>query len=75
MCLGIPARIESIEGEEAKVSLSGNTLRISIKLLDDVKIGDYVLVHAGFALQKVDEEEAGKTLELLKEIGLIENNP
>ncbi len=74
MCLGIPARIESMEGQEAKVNLSGNALRISTSLLEDVKIGDYVLVHAGFALQKIDEDEAQKTLDLLKELGMISNS-
>ena len=74
MCLGIPARIESLEGQEAKVNLSGNTLRISTSLIDDLKIGDYVLVHAGFALQKVDKKEAKKTLALLKELGMISNS-
>jgi hydrogenase expression/formation protein HypC len=74
MCLGIPVRIESLEGEEAKVNLSGNILRISTSLLDDPKVGDYVLVHAGFALQKIDEDEAKKTLDLLKELGMVSDN-
>jgi hydrogenase expression/formation protein HypC len=71
MCLGIPVKIESLEGQEAKVNLSGNILRISTSLLDDVKVGEYVLVHAGFALQKIDEDEAKKTLDLLKELGMV----
>jgi hydrogenase expression/formation protein HypC len=70
MCLGVPARIESITGNEAKVVMGGIELRASIDLLDEAKVGDYVLVHAGFAIQKVDEEEAEKTLELLKELGM-----
>ena len=74
MCLGIPARIESLEGQEAKVNLSGNILRISTSLLDDLKVGDYVLVHAGFALQKIDEEEAQNTLGLLKELGMVSDS-
>ena len=74
MCLGIPVRIESLEGDEAKVNLSGNILRISTSLLDDPKVGDYVLVHAGFALQKIDEDEAKKTLDLLKELGMVSDN-
>jgi hydrogenase expression/formation protein HypC len=74
MCLGLPVRIESLEGEEAKVNLSGNILRISTSLLDDPKVGDYVLVHAGFALQKIDEDEAKKTLDLLKELGMVSDN-
>jgi hydrogenase expression/formation protein HypC len=74
MCLGIPAKIESIEGQEAKVNLSGNILRISTSLIDNLKKGDYVLVHAGFALQKIDEKEAKKTLDLLKELGMVEDS-
>lgn len=70
MCLGIPARIEAIEGQEAKVNISGNSLKVSIALLDNIKVGDYVLVHAGFALQKLNEEEANKTLALLRELGM-----
>jgi hydrogenase expression/formation protein HypC len=70
MCLGIPARIEAIEEQEAKVNISGNTLKVSIALLDNIEVGDYVLVHAGYALQKLDEEEANKTLALLKELGM-----
>ena len=72
MCLGIPVRIESIEKQEAQVNLSGNILRISTSLIDNLKIGDYVLVHAGFALQKIDKAEAKKTLDLLKELGIVE---
>jgi hydrogenase expression/formation protein HypC len=74
MCLGVPVKIESIEGQEAKVNLSGNILRISTSLLDDLKVGDYVLVHAGFALQKIDEDEAKKTLGLLKELGMVSDS-
>jgi hydrogenase expression/formation protein HypC len=69
MCLSIPARVESIDGKEAKVSFSGSTLRISLQLLENIEIGDYVLVHAGYAIQKVDADEAQKTLDLLKQIG------
>lgn len=70
MCLGVPARIEAIEGNDAKVNIAGNILRASLDLLDDMKVGDYVLVHAGYAIQKVDEYEAKQTLELLKALGL-----
>ena len=70
MCLAVPAKIESIEGNEAKVNLAGTYLRTSLDLLDNIKIGDYVLVHAGYAIQKIDEEEAIKTLELITLMGL-----
>jgi hydrogenase expression/formation protein HypC len=68
MCLSIPTKIESIEGSEAKVSFSGSTLRVSLKLVENAKIGDYVLVHAGYAIQLIDVDEAQKTLELLKKL-------
>lgn len=70
MCLGVPARIISIEGREAKLNLAGNQLKASLDLLENVKVGDYVLLHAGYAIQKIDEEEAEKTLELIKILGL-----
>ena len=70
MCLAVPARIESIEGNEARVNLSGNKMRACLDLLTDVRVGDYVLLHAGYAIQKIDEEEAQKTLELIEELGL-----
>ena len=70
MCLAVPARVEQINGSIARVNLAGNTLQTSIDLLNDVKVGDYVLVHAGYALQKIDEEEAIKTLEIIELLGL-----
>ncbi len=70
MCLGVPARVVEITGREAKLDLAGNHLRASLDLLDDIKIGDYVLLHAGYAIQKIDEEEARKTLELIELLGL-----
>jgi hydrogenase expression/formation protein HypC len=66
MCLSIPAKIEQIEGNEAIVNLSGNRLKIALDLLDDVHVGDFVLVHAGYAIQKVDEKEAEETLQLIR---------
>ncbi len=70
MCLAVPAKVESIEGNEAKLNLSGNIMKASLDLLTDVKVGDYVLLHAGYAIQKIDEVEARSTLELMKELGL-----
>jgi len=66
MCLGIPARIEKIEGEFARANINGASINISIQLLEDVKPGDYVLVHTGYALDKISEEEAKETLELIR---------
>ena len=73
MCLGIPGRVESLEGSTAKV-LFGDTLRkVSLDLLsEEVTPGDYVIVHAGFALERIDEREALITLQILKEAAGLE---
>jgi len=67
MCLGIPAKIISIQDNMARVSVGGTEYDADISMLDELKTGDYVLVHTGFALEKIDEEEARKTLEVYKE--------
>ena len=68
MCLAVPAKILSIQGALAKVELSGVTKDVSLMLLPEAKVGDYVLVHAGFAMQIVDEKEAEETYALLDEM-------
>ena len=68
MCLAIPSRVIQIKDKLAKVDVDGVVREASLMLLDDVKIGDYVIVHAGFALNIIDEDEAIKTLELMKEV-------
>jgi hydrogenase expression/formation protein HypC len=68
MCLAVPAKILSISGSTATVDMLGNTTSADLSLLENVTIGDYVLVHVGFAIQKYDEEEARITLDLLKEL-------
>ncbi len=67
MCLSIPAKVESIEGEMAVVSVGGTKYDASLQMLDDVHIGDYVLLHTGFAIQKISEEEAQDTLKVFQE--------
>jgi hydrogenase expression/formation protein HypC len=67
MCLSIPAKVESIEGEMAVVSVGGTKYDASLQMLDDVIIGDYVLLHTGFAIQKISEEEAQDTLKVFEE--------
>jgi hydrogenase expression/formation protein HypC len=70
MCLAIPARVAAIgENETAVVDFGGVRKEISLALVDDVAVGDYVIVHVGFALQKLDQEEARLTLALFAEIG------
>ncbi len=68
MCLAVPGRISSVDGEYATVDYGGVTKRVNISFLEDVKPGEYVLVHVGYAIQKMDEEEASKTLQLWEEI-------
>ena len=68
MCLAIPVRILSIEGDEAEVELGGVVRRVSIALTPKARVGDYVLLHTGYAIGVVDEEEAEQTLKLLEEI-------
>jgi hydrogenase expression/formation protein HypC len=68
MCLAIPAKVIKVDGDIANVDFGGGVLRtINISLVN-VAIGDYILVHAGYAIQKLDEEEAIKTIRLWKEI-------
>ena len=71
MCLGIPAKIVRIDEVMAEVDVGGVKRKISIQLLQDVRIGEYVLLHAGFAIQKIDEKEARETLKLLEEINEV----
>ena len=68
MCLAIPARIIELEGDKAIVNAMGNRFKAKTTLLPDAKLGDLVLVHAGFAISEVDEEEAKKTWQLISEI-------
>lgn len=69
MCLGIPAKvIQKLSDAEAVVELNGVHYRASLLLVEDVNEEDYVIVHAGFAIQKIDEEEAQITLRLIDEV-------
>ena len=68
MCWAIPARITEVDGAGGKVEISGTIREIGLQLVDEPKVGDYVLVHAGFAIEKVSEDEAQETLRLWEEI-------
>ena len=73
MCLGIPVKVIEVGGQLAVVDVGGARREISLLLLDDVRPGEWVILHAGFAIQKMDEDEAAKTLALLRELpGAIE---
>jgi hydrogenase expression/formation protein HypC len=70
MCLALPVRIESlIDDDQAVVALNGVKTLISTALVDDLKVGDYVILHVGYALSKLDEDEALKTLALFEAHG------
>ena len=68
MCLAVPVKIISIEGEQAEVDIGGVGRRVSIALTPEARIGDYVLLHTGYALSVLDEEEAQETLGLLERL-------
>jgi hydrogenase expression/formation protein HypC len=70
MCLAIPVEVrEVLPDDMAKVSLDGVVKVISTALIDDVQVGDYVVLHVGYALAKIDPEEARRTIELLNAVG------
>jgi hydrogenase expression/formation protein HypC len=71
MCLSVPAQIVSMEGDFAEVSVNGAHFRAGLQMIDHPQIGEYVLLHAGFAIQKISETEAEETLSLLNEINLV----
>ncbi|MBG0860953.1 MAG: HypC/HybG/HupF family hydrogenase formation chaperone [Bacteroidales bacterium] len=68
MCLSIPARIVSIEGNMAEVSAGGTIFKAGLHMIEDARIGDYILLHAGFAIQKISEKEAAETLKILEDM-------
>jgi hydrogenase expression/formation protein HypC len=72
MCLALPMRITAVDGALATIASQGLEQRASLMLVPDARVGDYVLVHAGFAISVLDEAEAGETLELLREIGAFD---
>jgi len=72
MCLAIPALVKSIDGNEAEAEIGGIGRKISILLTPEVKVGDYVLLHTGYAINVVDEEEAMETLKLFEEMASLE---
>lgn len=72
MCLSLPARVLTVDGDMAEVSVGGAVFRAGLQMVEDVRPGDYVLLHAGFAIEKMKEEEALETLRLLDEMdGLV----
>lgn len=68
MCLGVPMRVMSIDGELALCEVDGVRREASLMMVDGVEVGDYVIIHAGFAIQKLDEDDAAETLRVFREL-------
>lgn len=68
MCLSVPAKVISIEGNMAKVAVGETICNASLQIVDDIQVGDYILLHTGFALQKLSKEEAEETFRLFEEL-------
>jgi len=68
MCLAVPVIITKVEGKEGEVEIGGVSARISLWLTPEAKVGDYVLLHTGYAISVLDQEEAEETLKLFQEI-------
>ena len=71
MCLAVPVKIVTIDGDEAETEVAGVRRRVSIALTPEAKLGDYVLLHTGYAIGVIDEAEAEETLKLLEEIASL----
>ncbi|MBW1780127.1 MAG: HypC/HybG/HupF family hydrogenase formation chaperone [Deltaproteobacteria bacterium] len=68
MCLAIPAKVIEIDNHMGTIDMEGTRREVSLLLLEDAKVGDYVIVHAGFAIHKIDEAEAMESLKVLREL-------
>ena len=68
MCLAIPMEITEIDGNEAVAEAGGIRKNVRLDLLEDAKLGDYILIHTGYAIEKLDPEEARETLEIIKQV-------
>lgn len=74
MCLAFPMKIINKDGLSATVEAGGVSREISLRLIEDAGVGDYVLVHAGFAIETIDEHEAQETLKLMEQIALLQED-
>lgn len=68
MCLAIPAKVLKIENNLAQVDMAGVRRQADVRMVNNVRVGEYVLIHAGFAIEKIGEKEAEETLKLLREM-------
>jgi len=71
MCLAVPMQVTEINSEMGKVEIGGVCREVGLMLLEDIRIGDWVIVHAGIAISKINDQEAEETLKLFKEGGMI----
>ena len=71
MCLAIPVLIKSIDGVEAEAEIGGISRRISLQLTPEARVGDYAIVHTGYAISIMDQEEAEETLKILREMASL----
>jgi len=72
MCLAVPVQVVSIDGNEAEVEIGGVKRQVSIMLTPEAKVGDYVLLHTGYAINVIDEAEAQETLKILEEMASLD---
>jgi len=72
MCLAVPVKVVSIDGNEAEVEIGGVKRQVSIMLTPEAKVGDYVLLHTGYAINVIDEAEAQETLKILEEMASLD---
>jgi hydrogenase expression/formation protein HypC len=72
MCLAVPALVQSIDGDYAQVDFGDVSRKVCVTLLPDLKVGEYVIVHTGYAIEKMKPEEAKKTLALFEEMAQME---
>ncbi len=71
MCVAVPSKVIEIDGDTATIEVGGQRAQARVDLLKGIKVGDYVLVHAGFAITVMDDEQAHKTLEVMRDIGML----
>jgi hydrogenase expression/formation protein HypC len=72
MCLSVPGKVVEIQDNMAKVEIGGVIREVAMDVCPDATVGDYVLIHTGFAIQKLDEKEALETLDLLRQMAEIQ---
>lgn len=72
MCIAIPMQVKEINGDTGVVESLGVKRQVGLHLLEDIKVNDWVIIHTGFAISKLEEEDAYETLKLMKEGGIIE---